>query len=336
MNLPLPSTWLIPPPPRWLPWLFLAVVGLLGSILFSGLETGLYSLSRPRLEMRCWKKEPVALFLARWLRRPAGVLAGLLIWQNLCNFAVSAAVATLLHQHQVSGLAETLLSAALVLPLLLLFGEILPKDLFLTHADRWTYRLAPALRWALAAITLVPLLPLVLALDAVTRRLFHRGPEAQVGALPRLMALAEESASRGLLSDTQHDLIRRGLRLAQIKVGQVMTPWNRVIGVPANIGRAGFEALVRRYPIARLPVLGHSAQEVLGMVKAVQVLAEPGEWNLRRRLEPAMTLLDEQSVRSAIQLMQAAKRTIALVVSRDGKVIGLVTMKDLVEELLGP
>ena len=321
--------------PASLAWLTLAVLGLVGSIFFSGLETGFYMLSRPRLEIRCWKKDPAALRLAGWLKRPAGVIAGLLIWQNICNFSLSAAIAALLQQRHVGSAAQALRAAAVALPLLLIFGEIIPKDLFLTHADRWMYRLVRPLQWALAVITVLPLLPLLRGLDWLTRRMFRSHPNENIATPPRLLAFAEESTAGGFISDTHHDLIRRGLRMAHVTVGDVMVEWNRVIGLPVGISRKGFEALVRRYHVSRLAVLGRSAEDVLGIVNVVDALGDPGPPDLLRHLQPAMTLLPEQSVRSAIKLLQAARHTIALVVNRQGRVIGLATMKDLVEELLG-
>ncbi len=323
-------------PPPWLMWLIIGLTGLFGSMVFAGMETGLYVLSRPRLQLRGWKKQPAALQIEQWLKQPAGPLAGLLIWQNICNFMVSAAVAELMFQRHFSPTVQTLFSALIVLPLMLIFAEILPKDLFLTHSDDWTYRLVRLLKWSLVVVTVLPLLPLLRVLDFLTRRVLGRMLEAQrVDPLPRLLAFTAEPAASGLLTDTQQDLIQRGLRIAHINVAEVMMPWNRVIGVPANISRRGFEALVRHYNVSRMPVLGRSTQDVLGLVDVIDAIGDTGELQLHRHLRPALTLLGEQSVRTAIRLMQAARQTIAVVVNRQGQAIGLVTMKDLVEELLG-
>ncbi len=322
--------------PPWLPWLLVAAVGLFGSMIFSGMETGFYVLSRPRLQLRGWKKDTAALRLNQWIKKPAGPLAGLLIWQNICNFMVSAGVAELIRQRQYSPTVQTLLSALIVLPLMLIFAEILPKDLFLTHADDWTYRLSRLLSWSLMVITVLPVLPLLRVLDFLTRRVIgHMLESPQVDPPPRLLAFTAEPTATGVLTDTQQDLIQRGLRIAHIHVREVMMPWNRVIGVPVNISRRGFEAMVRHYHVSRMPVLGRSAQDVLGLVDVIDAIGSSGELQLRQHLKPALTLLGEQSVRTAIRLMQAARQTIAVVVNRQGQAIGLVTMKDLVEELLG-
>ncbi|MGC8625356.1 MAG: CNNM domain-containing protein [Phycisphaerae bacterium] len=316
------------------PWIVLALLGLIGSMIFSGMETGLYTVSRLRLQLRSWRKEPAALLIERWLRQPTAVLAGLLIWQNLCNFAVSAAATVLMHHARFSDQLQAVLTALILAPFMLMFAEIIPKDMFLIHTDRWTYRLVGFLQSALRIITIIPLLPLLLLLNLLTLRLFHGGT-ATAATEPAVIIFAEESSATGLISDTQRDLIRRALRMAHVVVGDVMVPWNRVLGIPQTISRVGFCALVRRYNVSRLPVLGRSTEDVLGVVNVVDVLGRKDGFNLQAELQQPITFFPEQSVRSAITLMQAARQTIAIVVNRRGRPIGLVTMKDLVEELIG-
>ena len=135
-----------------------------------------------------------------------------------------------------------------------------------------------------------------------------------------------------------------------------MLPWDQVVGVPAAISEGGFRALVRRYNVTRMPVLGRSPSRSAGdrgrdrcadgaggrRGGAGRAAAGGGGAGARRgdsswldHVHPAMTLIEEQSVRSAITLMQKARQTLAVVVDRQGRAIGLVTMKDLVEELVG-
>ena len=316
------------------PWVILAVLGLIGSMIFSGMETGLYTLSRLRLQLRSWRKESAALQIERWLREPAAVLAGLLIWQNICNFAVSAAATVILRHSDVPDQIQALLTVFLLTPFMLLFAEIIPKDMFMIHADHWTYRLVGFLKSALRLITIVPLLPLLLLLNILALRLFRAG-DVKAGTAPAVLSFAEESSATGLISDTQRDLISRALRMAHVVVGDVMVPWTRVIGIPQTISRVGFRALVRRYNVSRLPVLGRSTEDILGVVYVVDVLGQKDGFNIRANLKQPITLFPEQSVRSAITLMQSAHQTIAIVVNRQGRPMGLVTMKDLVEELIG-
>ena len=332
-------------------WYAVALASLVVAGIFAGNEIGIFSLSRVRLRLRTAKNEPNALVLEEWMRDPTYVLEGLLIWQNLAGFALSAAVTGILSYYRLSEFMQGLCSILIVTPLVLIFADILPKDLFHSHADRWTYRLVPFLRAVFGVITVVPLLPLVNFFSRMSVKIV--GGKLTSDALPRsprmeMLALFQESVATGSLTGTQQDLVQRALRLARISIRETMIPWNRVVGVPASISTEGFRALVRHYNVSRMPVLGHSTNEVLGIVDVLDVLtslATPpqtaaaggaaGAFKLTNHLQPAMTLIGEQSVRSAITLMQKARQTLAVVVDRQGGAIGLVTMKDLVEELVG-
>ncbi len=318
-------------------WLVLGVLGLIGSILFSGLETGLYTLSRLRLQLRCYQKDAAALQISRWMEDPGNILGGLLIWQNISNYMVSAAITMLMERDRFGPAAETILSGIVIAPLMLIFAEIVPKDLFYSYTDRWTYHLVRPIRWSMAVITVIPVLPLVRWLGAASLRMLRGKSDPMENGSPphRLLRIAQESTASGLISDAQQELISRSLHMAHIAVREVMIPWNRVIGVPVGISAKGFEAIARRYNHSRLPVLGHSADEVLGVVNVVDILAEWPSFSLQANLDRIITLLPDQSVRSSLTLMQKARQTIAVVVNRNGKAIGLVTIKDLVEELLG-
>ncbi|HVX87252.1 MAG TPA: CNNM domain-containing protein [Phycisphaerae bacterium] len=319
-------------------WWALAVVALGATAVMSGSEIGLYSLSRVRLRLRTAKQDARALQLNEWLQRPTYALEGLLIWQNICSFAFTAAVGGILSWYGFGEVGQGVISVVVVTPLILIFAEILPKDLFHSYADRWVYRLVPVFKWIFRAITVVPLLPIVNMLSSASTWLVGVGkaPPGPVGPRAEIAALFQESAATGVLTGTQQDLVQRALRLARISVREVMIPWPRVVGVPATIGYEGFRALVRRYNVSRLPVLGKTTTEVLGVVEVLDALsAPPGGFRIRDYLRPMMTLIGEQNVRSAITLMQRARQTVALVVDRQGRAVGLVTMKDLIEELVG-
>lgn len=317
-------------------WYLVGLVSLGLTAIYSGAEIGLFSLSRVRLRLRTHRQEPAALQLASWLEKPTYALEGLLVLQNLCGFAFSAAVTGIMNRYRLSPTMQAVVSTAIITPIILVLSEVMPKDLFHVNADRWVYRLTPWMKWSFRLITVIPVLPVVHVLSWASTRLARRGRnEEPVGPRGEILQLFQESADTGVMSGTQQDLVQRALRLARITIREVMIPWNRVVGVPVAIGRDGFRAVGRHYNVSRLPVLGRNTTEVLGIVEVLDVLGDPENYNLRKHLTPAMTLIGEQSIRSAITLMQRARQTIAVVVDRQGRAIGLVTMKDLIEELVG-
>lgn len=320
-------------------WFALMLLAIGATALFSGMEIGMFSLSRVRLRLRAHQGEPAALALTRWLKKPTYPLEGLLILQNLMGFIVSAALTAILETRGFSPITQTILSTLIVTPIILVACDILPKDLFHRYADHWMYRLVGILRWSLRLVTVIPILPLIHFMGWIStlpmRRWSNQNARAIVGPRAEILSLFEESTQTGLVSGTQQDLVQRALRMARITIREVMLPWNRVVGVPVGISHDGFIALVRHYNVSRMPVLGRSTTEVLGFMAVVEVLGDPAGFDIRRHIHPPMTLIGEQTVRSAITLMQRARETIAVVVDRQGRAIGLVTMKDLIEELVG-
>ncbi len=324
-------------------WYGIALISLIAAGIFAGNEIGIYSLSKVRLRLRTAKNEPNAILLADWMQRPTYALEGLLILQNIFSFLFSGAITAILKIYGFHELEQGLISILIVTPLVLIFADIMPKDLFHSYADRWTYRLVPMLKVLFKLITWIGLLPLVNLLSHLTVKLVRSKTADELPKGPRMemLSLFQESAATGVLTGTQQDLVQRALRLARINIREIMIPWTSVVGVPASISTDGFRALVRRYNVSRMPVLGRSMNEVLGIVDVLDVLttlASPSgaaSFKLIDHVKPPMTLIGEQTVRSAITLMQRARQTLAVVVDRQGRAIGLVTMKDLVEELVG-
>jgi Mg2+/Co2+ transporter CorB len=124
-------------------WYALALISILACALYSGAEIGVYSLSKIRLRLRTVKKQPNALTLTDWLKQPTYPIEGLLVLQNISSFGFSAAVTGILSLKGFSESGQALMSIAFVTPMILLLADIVPKDLFHTHTDRWTYRIVP-------------------------------------------------------------------------------------------------------------------------------------------------------------------------------------------------
>ncbi|MEI7766788.1 MAG: CNNM domain-containing protein [Phycisphaerae bacterium] len=318
-------------------WLLIAIITFLLTGLYCGAETGLYSISRLRLHIREHHGQKSAKVVANWLEHPTYPLEGLLVLQNIATFSFSTAVTHIFMLFGYSPAMEATLSTLLIAPIIIVFAEIMPKDLFRHKADTWVYRTVPWLQFSFILITIIPILPLIRLLGYLTQsilRLQHTTESQTLGHRQEFAQHFDESEASGAITGAQRDLVQHALRMVRTKVGDVMVPWSRVIGIPAKISTPGFIAIVKHYPISRMPVLGNHIGEVIGVVEVLQVLADT-EINLKRHTRPVMTLITEQPVRSAITLMQSARQTIAVVVNHKGDAVGLVTMKDLAEELVG-
>ena len=323
------------------------VIGFAGSALFSGLETGAYSINRVRLQVFAHQGDRRAVRLRRMIENPTTLLATLLIGNNITNQLGTSALTALFEMRGFGVLAITVLTTAVVTPLLFVVGETLPKDLFSAHADRLMYRLEPVLSVARLVFRYTGLTPLVWLISAGFMRLLH---EEDAGAAfhPRrqVQDLVKEGVGYGLLSDEQSALVERVLDLAELTVGDEMVAWEEVIRVPVDEPGAILWWLADETSRSRFPVVGEGG-EVVGVVDVWEALRgeREGGATVAELMGPVFTMPAEWSVRRGLREMQRGRVKLAVVMGTRGDgdegavgavgAVGVVTVKDLVEPMTG-
>ncbi len=316
-------------------WVALAVVGLCGSALCSGMETGFYALNRVRLAVRAG--DP-ANRRARALRaevdQPDRVLATLLISNNLFNYFGVLGLTALLTARGFSETALVVFNALLVTPVLLVLGESLPKEVFRTTADRIMPAVLPVLRLLRWTFTACGGLPLVLFFGRVASGLTGGDREAAFGRdrRSRIAALLKEGAGQGMLSASQSTLLDRALDLRNAVVAGEMTPWRQVATLRAGETRASAMRLFARGGHGRMPIVGPDGT-VRGILRQIDLHLEPDKTPAALAVKPLL-LEPDMPVGDAIRAMSVAGVRVA-VIARRGKPIGLVTTADLLTPLTG-
>ncbi len=319
-------------------YLTLAIAGNVGSALAGGGEMGVYSLNRARLRLRAAGSGPgsgAAVILSRELERPARLLATLLVSYNLLAYAGSVGITGLLEGRGYSDAMIIVLNTVLIGPLLFVFAETLPKELFRRDADRLTYWLAGPMRWARWLLTWTLVLPLVQATARGLSILVRGGDESAIPtARERIGAMLQEGARGGAISAEQLGLLDRALALRDTTVGDEMTTWAKTAKIEAEMPTAQVVATLAARPFSRLPLV-NAKGGVLGVVEALDLLLTPGAAPTAVA-KPALRLEETLSVREGLARMAHAGASLALVVGegRDAP-LGIVTTKDLVEPVTG-
>ncbi len=314
----------------------LVAFGLAGSALFSGLETGIYCLSRVRLTLRADRHPPdrPARLLLGEVDHTIRTLATLLIGNNLFNYLAVLGLTAMLQMHIESELVVIALIAVVFTPVLLVVGESLPKELFRVGADRLTYTFARSLvivRWV---FTLTGILPAVMLFDRAAARLTGSSGSAAFGrdVRSRIATLLKEGATLGVLTESQTRLIDRALALRDATVRDQMIPWRSVRCAQDAWDRATLMRHIGATTHARLPVVGADGS-VRGVLWNLDAYLDAGEdWTALSR-EPAR-LRPSTTVREALKALGESPARVGIV-EQNGRPIGLITGKDLVEPLIG-
>lgn len=312
-------------------WTAVAVAGLVGSAVCSGVEMGFYCLSRVRLEIRLSRPDRAARLVRTELNDPGRLLATVLLWNNLCNYAGTLGVTALLGLAGLSDGLTVLLQVLLLTPMLLVFGESLPKEVFRLNADTLPYRFVPLVRGARLLATATLVLPmLMLGARATARRLGQSSSPLALSGQRRLLHMLEESAHSGVISGVQGALAERALVFERSTVSGVMTPWIRVDRVDAETTRERATEVALRTGRSALPVVD-ARKRVVGVVQAIDLFRGEGAfsalWGEPVRLSP------DEPLRRALGRLADTGAGLG-VVEANGRAIGVVTRSDLVRPLL--
>lgn len=322
----------------WMLVITAAVLGLFLSGFFSGAETGLYRVDRLRLYLGVQRRDPWACRLSPLLEDEPGILCVTLVGTNVANYIATSAVAVLCAD--LLGLSDTsteIYTVAFVTPIVFVFAEMVPKNLFQFHADTL---MARGSRLLAISNRLLRITGVVWCLTRLSRAINHVAglqPKqvAALGSKRRVADLLREALAGTRASQEQNDLIERVCQMSDTQIHSVMVPRNRVTVIRSSADRRELIRTVRRTPVTRLPVYQSDRRRMVGVVKVDTLLRENDWTTVGDKMQKAKTISPHTSVASAITELQRARRGLAIVTDRGGQLLGIVTLRDLLREVVG-
>jgi len=324
------------------PWglYVLAGAGVLLAALANGMETGLYRLNRVRLRLEAEKGNRRARILRDLLRDLPGQIVVCLVIYNGGAYLTTIMVTTLVAN---AGWVESLIAVeviatAILTPLLFVFTDVTPKSLFALEADRWAYPLAGPMRWAHRVLRGIGLVPVLKGVSALMLRIARRRAGGQASTFTprqRLQAVIREGLAEGVISGYQGQLAEQVLALRDKTVGEVMISMKQAAAVPVDVTQARFARELGRHSYSRLPVYENHRANVVGIVHINDVLAQEGFDVAAAVRREVVRLTPETAVSVALFRMRGERAAMAVVGDAKGRAIGILTVKDLVEEIVG-
>jgi len=317
-------------------WLIASLGGVAVCGLFAGLETGMYSLNRVRLHLKAQQGNRRAATLSRLVADEGRLLATLLIGTNVAT-NIATSTMGVFFESQLEHHWQVIVAVLLIeTPLLFIFAETLPKDLFAAHADGLVYPFAAPIAWLKRLLTWVGLLPLISAISAVVMRRLGAHSSA-MPFHPRLLVteLVKEGLGAGLVSDEQSAIVGRVLSMSGRTASDEMVPWHKVMYVRDTASTTDLWRLAAETAVTRFPVVDAQGKAV-GVLNIIDALrcgldACPP---VRELMRDVFTLDANMPLRSALRGLQANGSALAVVVA-EGLPVGVATIKDLVEPITG-
>jgi putative hemolysin len=311
------------------------------SAFFSGSETALMSLNRYRLRHLEERKGRRATMIGRVLTYPEKVLGTILTGNVFVNAAAGAlvtyAVTLAVTDPQKRAQAITLATLGLT-ALLLVFGEMIPKSVAARHPENWSFLVIRPIVFCIRLFS--PAVKLLTLVSNGFLRLFGEVPRPLKHeiTLEELQVLVHGSGDVGEEPGGKRQMLRRVFELGETRVSEVMVPRTEIVAVEVGAPLEDIVSLIQQQRFSRIPVYRETLDTVEGLVYSKDIIRYWGKkvpFQLADILRKPYFLPDGAKVEQALEQMQKQRVHMALVVDEHGGVEGMVTLEDLIEEIVG-
>ena len=316
------------------------IVLIILSAFFSGLELALFSVSEAKL--RSLVEEPGRLgtqaqLVMRIKKNPEKLLVTILIGNNVVNIA-SASIATALALELFGNSGIALATGAMTIAVLI-FGEIIPKSLAQRNADtiaRWT---AP-----ITLVLLYVLTPVSYLLEQLARLANAlAGGEGEYGVSEEeVKAMVYMGSEQGTVEEDEREMIENIFTLNDVSAEDVMTHSNDMVSISHTIDMRDVLHIVVETGFSRFPVYAGNIDNIEGilytkdlMTAVVQDETKIDQLKLRELIKPAVFVPEQKPLDSLLHTFQNERKHIAIVVNEFGETRGLITLEDILEEIVG-
>jgi Mg2+/Co2+ transporter CorB len=311
------------------------------SAFFSGSETALTAASVPRMHTLARQGDHRAELVNGLWNRKERLIGAILLGNNLVNIMASAlATGVLIGLFGDAGVAYAMVVVTL---LVLIFAEVLPKTYAIYHADRLALGIAPVLR--VVVFLLFPITHAVHVLVRATFKLF--GVEMSATLSPEhteeeLRGAIDLHAGDGEEVRHERAMLRSILDLADVEVSEIITHRKQVGSIDAGLPPAEIVEAALESPHTRLPLWKDDPDNIVGVLHAKALLravqAHPSnldELDVLAIANPPWFIPESTDLLSQLQAFRARHEHFAIVVDEYGEVLGIVTLEDILEEIVG-
>ena len=310
---------------------FVLVLLIAGSAFFSGSETALSTFNRVRMKNAAEEGDKKAKKVLKVADDYDKTISTILIGNNIVNIASSSLATVLLLKlfPQNGALISTIVMTVIVL----IFGEVTPKSMCKVNADKVAPVIAPIIDMLRTIFT-----PVSFLLVKLTNLLNKNADDAQPSVTEEeLISIIESIEEEGVLDEAESDLVQSALEFDEIEVQEVLTHRVDMIAMDMDDPWEDQLKLVQSEGISRFPVYEDTIDHIVGVVRAKDLLLAEvsGQRDLRKLITPVMFVHSTMSISTLLNDLRRQKMQMAIVTDDYGGTLGLVTMEDCLEELVG-
>lgn len=303
------------------------------SAFFSASETAYSSLNQIRLKSRADSGDEEAKQVLALSKRYDNLLSTILIGNNIVNISMSS-LSTVLFIRLCGGQYGPTVSTVVITVLVLIFGEITPKSLAKEMPEKFAVISAPILNVLITLFT--PLNWLFSCWKKLLSRFFHSS-EADVVTDAELLTMVGEAENDGELTDRESELIRSAIEFDDVEVEEVLTPRVDVVAVADDVSMDELSDAFAESGYSRLPVYHETIDNIIGVVheKDFYAALRKGDVRMEDLISSTMYTTASTQISALLRTLREQQHHLAVVVDEYGGTEGIVTLEDIIEELVG-
>ena len=314
--------------------IFFIVILVMLSGFFSGTETAFSSVNRTKLKIKAQDGNKAAANALKLSENYDKLLSAILVGNNLVNITLSVLFnnlfESLIPNPAVCGVVSVAVSTVIVLT----FGEISPKMIAKDNAES----IAMAFGYPIRAVMvlLYPFTLLFSGLKFLLKKIFRSGGDDKITE-EELLSMVEEAQEDGSLDMQERELISSAIEFDDAEVKDIFVPRVNVIAVPVDMPMEKIKGLFLEHNFSRMPVYKGEIDSIIGMIHNIDFFAalERGEVTIKNIITPVAVATEHMKISMLLRSMQRQKVHMAVVVDEYGGTLGIVTLEDILEELVG-
>jgi putative hemolysin len=315
--------------------IFILTVLLLLSGFFSGSEVALVSLSRLKARQMLEEKRPGATFINKLKEDPQRMLATILIGNNIANVGASA-LATSIMINIFANYAVGIATGVMTF-LILVFGEITPKSIAAKN-NEFASRIVAPIIWYLSII----LAPILNILDKFLNRIFSMlriNSQEKAITEEEIISMIQVAEEEGSIKEIEEKMIKSILKFDDISVNEIATPRRDMAMLEANMNiKDAFKVFMKKRH-TRMPVYEKQKDNIVGIIHIKDLIAHMGGKDKNTKVKKIMYrpyfVPDTKKLSNLLRNFQKRKEHMAIVVDEHGSITGLISLEDVLEEIVG-
>lgn len=311
------------------------VLLIMASAFFSGTETAFASVSRIRLKFLAQNGNNRAKVALRIIERFDDAISTILIGNNIVNIASTSIATAMFTKMYGESLGPTLSTVVMTL-VVLTFGEILPKTIAKENAEKMCLAVASILSFLMAVFK--PLVWFFVQLKTIVMKVFHANAEAPSMTEEELKYMIEEIEDEGVLEQHESELIQSAVDFNDITVSEIITHRVDVVAVELNSSIEEVKNMFLTERFTRLPVYDKNIDNIVGIINDKDFFREyikSSQFPLSSIVQEVLFVPPKKRIFELLKEFQRVKAQMAVVTDQYGGTLGIITVEDIVEELVG-